>query len=111
MLRRWRAEDPADDWPRYHDALELQSCEVRYEALVAGFEPTVRQALAPLGLSWSEEMRDFHRNAGTRHITTPSRGQVTQPLNRGSLARWRQYEPEIAAVEPILAAALFDGRY
>jgi hypothetical protein len=67
--------------------------------------------LAPLGLEWSEGMRSFHRNAATRAISTPSRSQVTRPLNRASLERWRDYGPEFAQVEAITAPALRDWGY
>jgi tetratricopeptide (TPR) repeat protein len=98
-------------WRRYRDALELHASEVRYEALVDDLEGTIRKMLAPLGLEWSEGMRSFHRNAATRAISTPSRSQVTRPLNRASLERWRDYGPEFAQVEAITAPALRDWGY
>lgn len=98
-------------WRRYRDALGLRASEVRYEALVDDLEGTLRGLLPSLGLEWHEAMRSFHKNAATRAISTPSRSQVTQPLNRASLERWRSYEPEIAAVESILAPALRDWGY
>ncbi|HUD28571.1 MAG TPA: sulfotransferase [Novosphingobium sp.] len=98
-------------WRHYRDALGLQGCEVRYEALVDDLETTMRAALAPLGLEWTEAMQDFHLNAATRAISTPSRSQVTRPLNRASVERWRRYEPEFAAVEAVIAPALRDWGY
>ncbi|MEE4450333.1 sulfotransferase [Novosphingobium resinovorum] len=98
-------------WRRWRDALGLQPCEVRYEALVDDLEGTMRAVLPPLGLAWSDAMRDFHKSAATRAISTPSRSQVTRPLNRASVQRWRSYEPEFASVQSILAPALGDWGY
>ncbi|WP_404481034.1 tetratricopeptide repeat-containing sulfotransferase family protein [Novosphingobium sp. BL-52-GroH] len=98
-------------WRRYRDALGLHASEVRYEALVDDLEGTMRGALAPLGLGWTEAMRSFHENAATRAISTPSRSQVTRPLNRASVERWRSYAPEFARVESLIAPALRDWGY
>jgi hypothetical protein len=84
---------------------------VRYEALVDDLESTMRKVLAPLGLEWNETMRAFHENAATRAISTPSRSQVTRPLNRASVERWRNYGPEFAQVEAVIAPALRDWGY
>jgi Tfp pilus assembly protein PilF len=98
-------------WRRWRDALYLQACEVRYESMVDDLESTLRAALPPLGLEWTENMRSFHKHAATRAISTPSRAQVTQPLNRASVERWRHYAPEFTEVEPILEPALRDWGY
>jgi tetratricopeptide (TPR) repeat protein len=98
-------------WRLHRDALGLHAGEVRYEAMVDDLEGTMRRVLAPLGLEWIEAMRAFHENAATRAISTPSRSQVTRPLTRASVARWRRYEPEFAAVAPIIAPALDDWGY
>lgn len=98
-------------WRRYRDALGLNASEVRYEALVDDLESTMRKVLAPLGLEWNETMRAFHENAATRAISTPSRSQVTRPLNRASVERWRNYGPEFAQVEAVIAPALRDWGY
>lgn len=98
-------------WRRWRDALGLQACEVRYESMVGDLEGTLRKALPPLGLAWTEAMRSFHKNAATRAISTPSRAQVTQPLNSASVERWRHYAREFTEVEPILEPALRDWGY
>lgn len=98
-------------WRKWRDALGLHASEVRYETLVSDLEGTMRTAIAPLGIAWTDAMRDFHKSAATRAISTPSRSQVTRPLNRASVERWRHYEPEFAPVEHILAPALRDWGY
>ncbi|EJL30352.1 sulfotransferase [Novosphingobium sp. AP12] len=98
-------------WRHYRDALGLHASEVRYEALVGDLEGTMRKVLAPLGLEWNDTMRVFHKNAATRAISTPSRSQVTRPLDRASMERWRDYAPEIAQIEHIIAPALHDWGY
>lgn len=98
-------------WRRWRDALGLRACEVRYEALVDDLEGTMRAILPALDLSWTEGMRDFHKSAATHAINTPSRSQVTRPLNRASVERWRHYEAEFTAVEHLLVPALDDCGY
>lgn len=98
-------------WRRWRDALGLNACEVRYEALVDDLEGTMRGMLPALGLSWTDAMREFHKSAATRAISTPSRSQVTRPLNRASVERWRHYEAEFGAVGHLLVPALDDWGY
>lgn len=65
--------------------------EVDYEVLVTDPKPLVRQLVAFCGLEWHEACLAPHHNR--RPVTTASVWQARQPIYRGSVARWRHYEP------------------
>jgi uncharacterized protein (TIGR02466 family) len=70
--------------------------EVRYERLVDDLETTTRETLDFLGLEWSDDCLEYHRNP--RLVTTASMTQVRQPAYRSSIGRWRRYEPHLGAL-------------
>lgn len=74
----------------------------RYEQLVKGFEPSMRQLLEFLGLAWDERVLDYRRHAQTRAIDTPSYQQVSQPLYTRSIGRWRHYPGFMQSLLPVL---------
>ena len=46
-----------------------------------------------LDLPWHDAVTGFHEHARTRGVlATPSAAQVTQPIYRTALARWRRYD-------------------
>jgi tetratricopeptide (TPR) repeat protein len=91
------------DWWRYiKQEMTLELIEFRYEDAVSGFEPTYRKVFDFLGLTWDPAVIRFHEHAAQKFIATPSRTQVAQPLYSSSVARWRYFESEFAAVSEIL---------
>lgn len=94
-------------WREWRDAAVAPTlAEVRYEALVSDFEPTVRAALAVAGLDWRPAMLAFHRQSAGRYVASPSRLQVARPLNSAAVARWRAYAADLAPLLPHLAPSL-----
>ena len=90
-------------WYQQTAVLGLDTREVRYEALVADFEPQVRGIASWLGLEWNDAMlapADHARAKG--FITSPSYAQVTQGVHLGSVARWRAYAKHLEPVLPTL---------
>ena len=90
-------------WLDVRDKLSLGWRQVRYEDLVDDLEGTMRPALALAGLDWDDALVRFHERGAGRFISTPSRSQVTQPLYRTAVARWRRYAREIEPIAPTLA--------
>ena len=80
MMAHWRAVLPADRF-----------MEVDYETLVADPEPTIRHLLDFCGLGWEEAC--LHPEQGARTVNTASLWQVRRPISKGSVGRWRRYEP------------------
>lgn len=88
LIAHWRAALPA-----------ATLLEIRYEAMTADPETWVRRMLAHAGLPWDARCLEFHRT--DRPVLTASGWQVRQPIGRGSVGRWRRYEPFI---RPLLDA-------
>ena len=68
--------------------------EVRYEELVADFEPVARRVLAHCGLGWDDACRSFHRTE--RPIRTASAAQVRQPIYGSAVRRGEAYREFLA---------------
>jgi tetratricopeptide (TPR) repeat protein len=64
--------------------------EVPYEALLDDQEGWSRRMVEFIGLPWDARCLEFHETQ--RSVTSSSRWQVRQPLNRASRQRWRHYE-------------------
>jgi tetratricopeptide (TPR) repeat protein len=85
-------------WMHIRQQMTLDFIEFRYEDAVGQFELTYRGVFDFLGLPWDPAVAKFHEHAQKKVIASPSRNQVVQPLYATSVARWRRYESEFAAV-------------
>ena len=77
--------------------------ELRYETLTANPEAEVRNILDFLGLPWEESCLRFNEREAT--VKTFSRLQVRNPINTGSVGRWRNYEKHLGPILGILKNA------
>ncbi|MBV8307752.1 MAG: tetratricopeptide repeat protein [Gammaproteobacteria bacterium] len=95
-------EDIAHYYTQYHRLMEHWRrslpgqvlLEVPYEGLIDDPELWSRRMVEFLGLPWDPACLDFHRT--DRTVTTLSKWQVRQPIDRSRVARWRHYEKFIA---------------
>lgn len=85
------------------EALPLDELEIRYDRLVDDLEGEARRIVTFLDLPWNDAVLDYRSGQSERDINTPSYQQVSEPLYRRSVGRWRNYAPQLAEVEPILA--------
>ncbi|WP_342642368.1 tetratricopeptide repeat-containing sulfotransferase family protein [Rhodoligotrophos ferricapiens] len=67
---------------------------VEYEALVRDPEPNARALVDYVGLEWDPSC--LRTDEVDRPIDTASVWQVRQPINAGSVGKWRRYERELA---------------
>ena len=74
--------------------------EIRYEALVEEPETWSRRMIGHIGLPWDPRCLEFHRTE--RPVLTASNWQVRQPIGKGSIGRWRRYEPMLATLREAL---------
>ncbi|HET6564118.1 MAG TPA: sulfotransferase [Xanthomonadales bacterium] len=74
----------------------------RYEHLVEDFEAGLRKITQFLGLPWSEEILQYRQKAAQKMIDTPSYQQVTLPLYRDAIGRWRHFEEQIEPLQALL---------
>ena len=72
----------------------LAILDVCYEDTVSDIETQARSLLSFSGLSWDENVLNFHQSE--RAVQTPSRWQVRQPLYQSAKARWRHYQEYLA---------------
>lgn len=65
--------------------------EVPYEALVTEPEIWSKRMVEFLGVAWDPICLEFHQTRRT--VISASKWQVRQKISRGSVERWRNYEP------------------
>jgi hypothetical protein len=99
-------------WLRYRVALPLQVHELRYESLVDDKEAELRRTLEYLGLAWDPTLIDHVAHARKRgRIYTPSYHQVSRPIYRESLDRWRNYQSYFGEASAVLRPFLDEFGY
>lgn len=86
-----RTRQIADSMVAWKQALDLDILDVSYEKLVADPETEARRLIAFAGLEWNEAC--LQPQLTSRSVLTASQWQVRQPIYRGSVARWKRYEP------------------
>src|ERR1051325_1173214 len=95
-------------WTAWKPCLGELAIEVRYEDMVDNLEASARRTLDFLGLVWEPKVLRFHEHASTKIVRSPTFAEVTQPLYRGSVGRWKNYkkyfEPHLAKLEPLARA-------
>ena len=89
-------------WLHYRDVLNLQYFEFRYEDLITDLEPKVRQILTFIGENWDDAILRYYETAKHRYVSTPSYEDVTSPIYRGSMGRWRNYSEHLTPILDIL---------
>jgi len=89
LTAHWRAVLPPDRF-----------IEVEYEKLVAEPEPEIRRVIAACGVPWDDACLQPERN--DRVVKTASKWQARQPIYRGSVERWRNYEPYLGPLRALL---------
>jgi tetratricopeptide (TPR) repeat protein len=79
-----------DHWQR---VLPVPVLEVDYEATVDDLEGVARRLVDWCELEWEPACLAFHET--NRPVRTASVTQVRQPIYKRSVARWKNYEPEL----------------
>ncbi len=90
----------------WHAVLPMEIFDLQYEELVENTEDRVRALLEYCGLAWEDACLAFHRTQ--RNVRTPSRWQVRQPIYKGAVQRWRNYQAQLEPLAGILAPILPD---
>ena len=76
--------------------------ETRYEDLVADMEKEGRRCSEFLGIDWHENQVRFYEKSNQKQLYSPTYQDVTRPVYKRSVARWRAYEKHLAPVLPAL---------
>ena len=70
---------------------------------MADLKGTANELLKFLNLSWNDRMARHDEHARSRgYLATPSYAQVTQPVYRYAVERWKLYGEHMKEVEKIL---------
>jgi tetratricopeptide (TPR) repeat protein len=77
--------------------------ESQYEVLTNNPRDEVGKILNFLGLPWEESCLNFNERVSTVH--TFSRQQVRNPINTGSVSRWRNYEKYLGPIIDVFSRA------
>lgn len=85
MMDAWRELPTPDRSPAI--------MEVRYEALAAAPEQTMRPILDFLGLDWHDDVLTPEQSQ--RIVRTASRDQVRNAINTQAVGRWKDYEQQL----------------
>ncbi len=85
----------------WDEVLPGKVLRVHYEHVVADLEGQLRRILDYLGLPFEENCLNYYQT--DRSIRTPSSEQVRQPIYRGGLEQWRNFEPYLDVLKRELA--------
>ncbi len=82
--------------------------EVRYEDMVEDLESVARKTLGFLGVPWDAKVLGFDQHAREKVVRSPTYADVTQPVYKRAVGRWRNYqkylEPHLEKLEPFVKA-------
>ncbi len=73
--------------------LPIDIIEIGYEDLIGDFENNVRILLDSLNLRWDNSCLEFYKSEGV--VQTASKWQVREPINTGSVSRWKKYKKHL----------------
>jgi tetratricopeptide (TPR) repeat protein len=78
--------------------------EIRYEDVVTDLEAASRRALGFLDVEWNQEVLQFHEHARAKALRSPSYAEVTKPVFKDAVGRWRNYQKYLEPyLEPLRA--------
>ncbi|SLN32464.1 TPR repeat-containing protein YrrB [Roseovarius litorisediminis] len=79
---------------------------VNYEDVTTDSEAQMRSILDWVGLDWDPEVLNY--KSSTRQVNTASLAQVREPIYTRSVARWKNYAPNLGGLAKPLAKYLSD---
>ena len=79
-------------WDKYQENLNLNLYQIKYEDIINDFDNCIKQLLKFLNVNWTDDLRKYYLTASKRGIiNTPSYNQVSSPLYKKSISRWKNY--------------------
>jgi tetratricopeptide (TPR) repeat protein len=91
-----------DVWLAVREWAELNWMETRYEDVVADLEKEGGRVTKFLGLEWHENQARFYERNREKPILSTNYTDVTKPVYKRSVGRWRVYEKHLAPVLSVL---------
>lgn len=96
--------DYVDLMDHWDEVLPGKVLRVQYEDMVADTETHVRRMLRHCKLDFEESCLQFHKTE--RAVQTASSEQVRQPIYKGALEHWRNYEAHLDELKQALGPVL-----
>ena len=95
-------------WQTLMPMLEGHFLQVRYEDMVEDLESVARKSLSFLDVPWDAKVLGFDEHARQKVVRSPTYADVTKPVYKRAVGRWRNYqkhlEPYLSKLEPFVKA-------
>jgi tetratricopeptide (TPR) repeat protein len=95
-------------WRTVAPLIKNPSMEVRYEDMVDDLKPVAQRTLDFLGVPWDACVLGFDEHARKKVVRSPTYADVTKPVYKRAVGRWRNYqkhlEPHLDKLEPFVKA-------
>jgi tetratricopeptide (TPR) repeat protein len=95
-------------WQTIAPLIKNPCLEVRYEDMVDDLESVARRTLDFLGIQWDARVLGFDEHARQKVVRSPTYADVTKPVYKRAVGRWRNYqkylEPHLEKLEPFAKA-------
>jgi tetratricopeptide (TPR) repeat protein len=95
-------------WRKFAPLIKNPWLEVRYEDMVNDLESVARKTLDFLGVSWDPCVLGFDEHARNKRVRSPTYADVTKPVFKTAVGRWRNYqkylEPHLEKLAPFVKA-------
>lgn len=92
-------------WETVSSLMKNPFLEVRYEDLVVNLSSVSHRVLDFLSVPWDLRVLRFHEHAASRLVRSPTYADVSRPIFRTSVGRWRNYrkhlEPYLPKLQPL----------
>ena len=89
-------------WLAAREWKDLAWLETRYEDLVADMQKEGGRVTRFLGLEWHENQARYYERNREKTVMSNNYSDVTQPVYKRSVGRWRAYEKQLAPILPML---------
>jgi tetratricopeptide (TPR) repeat protein len=93
-------------WQTLAPLIKNPYLEVRYEDMVNDLESVARRTLDFLGVPWDARVLGFDEHARQKVVRSPTYADVTKPVYKGAVGRWRNYqkhlEPHLEKLAPFV---------
>jgi tetratricopeptide (TPR) repeat protein len=97
-----------NNWLKLAPPMPGRYLEVRYEDMVDDLESVARKTLEFLNVPWDAKVLGFDEHARKKLVRSPTYADVTQPVYKRAVGRWRNYqkylEPHLEKLEPFVKA-------
>ncbi|MDB6066734.1 MAG: Sulfotransferase [Pedosphaera sp.] len=82
-------------WTAIAPRMKNPFIEVRYEEMVEDLETVSRKVLEFLDMPWDPRVLRFDEHARQKLVRSPTYSDVTKPVFKGSVGRWRNYQKHL----------------